>query len=269
MNATAKYANWTSRNTGFMNADVQQKIRNTRVLVAGCGLGSVLAEVLARTGFTEITVADGDKVEVHNLNRQLFAFEDIGKNKAESLASRLRAIHPDIHVQAAPYMLDQNNIPQLLANVDIVVDSIDFLDAAAILALHREARSRLIPIISPVAAGWGSAALVFAPHGASLHELVGLQDNEIPDGITYTALFLEALARLGSTLPPYVADVIHAQFQQIRERRPCPISQLGAGTFSAASLTASLLVRMIMGEPVPLAPALVVIDPLQCSFQAA
>ncbi len=267
MHATAEYATWTSRNTGFLGQDVQQKIRRARVLVAGCGLGSVIAEVLARTGFTEITVADGDSVDVHNLNRQLFDFSDVGGNKAERLAARLCAIHPDIHARALPCMLDGGNIPALMEEIDVIVDSIDFLDASAILALHSEARRRGIPIISPVAAGWGSAALVFDPNkgGASLHDLVGLKDGDVPEGITYSALFLEALAKLGDGLPPYVAEVVHAQFAQIRDRKPCPISQLGAGTFSAASLTASLLVHLIRGEAVPLAPAMVVVDPVSWS----
>ena len=263
MTSTAGYATWTSRNNGFLSSEMQQKIRGARVLVAGCGLGSVIAEVLARTGFTELAVADGDQVELHNLNRQCFSHADVGANKAERLAQRLRAIHPEVHAEAAPFMLDRKNIPQLLSRTDIVVDSIDFLDAAAILSLHREARRNNIPVISPVAAGWGSAALVFDTKGASLHELVGLRDDEIPDGITYSALFLEALGRLGEALPPYVAEVVRNQFQQIRERRPCPISQLGAGTFSAASLTATLLVRILLGESVPLAPSLIVVDPLQ------
>jgi molybdopterin-synthase adenylyltransferase len=259
----AEPVTWTSRNRGFLSAEAQQKVQHSRVLVAGCGLGSVIAEVLARTGFTDITVADGDTVEVHNLNRQLFGFEDVGGNKAERLAAHLRAIHPDIRAHAAPVMLDRGNIPELLDRADVIVDSIDFLDATAILALHREARRRDIPIISPVAAGWGSAALVFAAGGASLHDLVGLKDGEIPDNITYSALFLEALAKIGDGLPPYVAAVVRSQFQQIRERRPCPISQLGAGTFSAASLTASLAVRVLLGEAVPLAPEMVVVDPLR------
>jgi molybdopterin/thiamine biosynthesis adenylyltransferase len=262
MTATAEYTSLTARNSGFLSGETQRKIRGARVLVAGCGLGSVIAELLARTGFTELTVADGDRVEVHNLNRQLFGFDDVGGNKAERLAGRLRAIHPEIHAQAAPVMLGADNIPALLSRIDIIVDSIDFLDAAAILTLHREARARNIPVISPVAAGWGSAALVFDPRGMSLHEMVGLPADAIPEGITYSGLFLEALSRLGQALPDYVAQVVREQFQQIRERRPCPISQLGAGTFSAAALTASLLVRILSGETVPLAPSLIVVDPL-------
>jgi molybdopterin/thiamine biosynthesis adenylyltransferase len=168
-------------------------------------------------------------------------------------------------------MLDRKNIPELVERIDVVVDSIDFLDAAAILALHREARRQKKPVISPIAAGWGGAALVFHPDGMSFHELVGLAEGEIPDGVEYTSLFLEALSRLGDALPAYVAEVVRNQFQQIRERRPCPMSQLGAGTFSAASLTATLLVRVLLGQPVPLAPSLIVIDPLQapCAVTAA
>src|SRR5438034_37876 len=107
MSTSAEYAGWMARNRGFLSDDAQQKIRGARVLVAGCGLGSVIAELLARTGFTELVVADGDQVELHNLNRQFFSHADIGGNKAERLAQRLRAIHPEVHAEAAPYMLDR------------------------------------------------------------------------------------------------------------------------------------------------------------------
>lgn len=253
---------WTSRNAGYIGAEAQERLRRTRVLIAGCGLGSVVAELLARTGCGDFVLADGDRVEAHNLNRQMFTQRDLGRNKAEALASRLREIHPQVKVRAVPEMLDAGNLAGALEGVDCVVDSIDFLDASAILALHRLARAAGLPIISPVAAGWGAAAFVFEPGSASLQELVGANGEAQTGEVSYAALFMEMLERYADALPAYVREVVRSQFHRIRERQPCPISQLGSGTFSAAALTVTLLVQRLAGGSVPCAPFMLQLDPL-------
>ncbi len=63
------YEQFVARNSGYVPAELQAKIRSTRVLVAGCGLGSVTAEIAARTGFERFTLVDADDIAVHNLNR--------------------------------------------------------------------------------------------------------------------------------------------------------------------------------------------------------
>ncbi|MBI3829641.1 MAG: ThiF family adenylyltransferase [Planctomycetes bacterium] len=255
------YSEWTSRNSGYLGEAAQERLRTARILIAGCGLGSVVAELLVRTGCTNFVVADGDRVEVHNLNRQMFCHADLGRNKAEALAARLGAIHPHIRVKALPQMLDESNLVEALHGVDYVVDSIDFLDAHAILALHRHARQLGLPVFSPVAAGWGAAAFVFDPAGMSLQDLVGgVAPHE--NGVSYASLFMEVLERYAEVLPPYVSKVVQSQFHRIRDRHPCPISQLGSGTFTAAALTVALITQHLSGSPVPCAPFMIQLDPV-------
>ena len=68
---------------GFLSSEDQHAIAQTRVLLAGCGLGSNIAVLAARTGFSRFTIADGDVVDSSNLNRQAFRVEHLGRNKAE------------------------------------------------------------------------------------------------------------------------------------------------------------------------------------------
>lgn len=250
---------WTSRNAGYVDGAAQEKLGRQKILIAGCGLGSVAAELLARTGCRDFVVADGDNVEVHNLNRQMYSHQDVGRNKAEALAARLRAIHPQIQVQAIPKMLTDQNIPSALNGVDAVIDSIDFLDAPAIFSLHRQTRQAGLPLYSSIAAGWGAAAFVFEPNGASLEDLA---DSSKGEDASYTALSMAVLTRYARILPAYFSELVMSQFHKIRDRQPCPVSQLGSGTFCAASLIVSLLVRRLSGQPVPGAPFLVQFDPM-------
>lgn len=66
-----------------------------RIHLIGCGsVGSTLAELLARAGFTRITLYDFDKVEPHNIANQMFVESDINRPKVEAVADRIRAINP-------------------------------------------------------------------------------------------------------------------------------------------------------------------------------
>lgn len=78
--------------------DVFQPEKATaRIHIIGCGaVGSLLAETIARMGFTNITLYDFDVVCSHNIANQLYVESDIGKLKVDALAERLLAINPDL-----------------------------------------------------------------------------------------------------------------------------------------------------------------------------
>ncbi|MGD2083530.1 MAG: ThiF family adenylyltransferase, partial [Chromatiales bacterium] len=118
------YQTLTLRNRGYVTPQVQEKIRSTRLLIAGCGIGSSFAETAVRLGFQHLTLVDGDVVDGHNLNRQDFTAADIGRPKAQALADRLRAINPTLSVQAIPANLDAHNTGEIVADADLVFDTI-------------------------------------------------------------------------------------------------------------------------------------------------
>lgn len=66
-----------------------------RIHLIGCGsVGSTLAELLARAGFTKITLYDFDTVEAHNLANQMFVQSDVHRPKVEAVSDRILAINP-------------------------------------------------------------------------------------------------------------------------------------------------------------------------------
>jgi molybdopterin-synthase adenylyltransferase len=134
------YATLIARNDGYITAEVQDRLRCLRVLVAGCGIGSSFAELAARMGIEHITLADGDTVGETNLNRQFFSTADVGKSKVKSLAARLRAINPAALVTEFDQYLDRDNTGSLVSEAGLVFDTIDFLDLNAIVRLHDECR---------------------------------------------------------------------------------------------------------------------------------
>jgi molybdopterin/thiamine biosynthesis adenylyltransferase len=264
-NASADYALFTSRNIGFIPVELQERIRQTRVLVAGCGLGGVIAEVAIRTGFLNLGLIDGDWVEHHNLNRQNFVAQDVGKFKAESLAARLRDVNPEAVVRNFNVMLDSENVEELVSQYDIIIDTIDFRSPAAIRALHAEANKQGKTVIASLSVGWGGAALVFTPQGPTLSDLLGASSfNNEP------AAYVEAFARMmqsySKVFPEYAFRVLS---KVLNSKEICPFSQIGPGTFAAASLTVLLAVRLLAGDDVPQAPELILVDPMGCPIVCA
>ena len=105
----------------------QTKLKKSHVLIVGCGgLGAAVSLYLAAAGVGNITLIDGDSVELSNLQRQItFSESDIGKNKAQCTQQRLQSINSDIHITAIDQALTANNADALIKAADLVLDCTD------------------------------------------------------------------------------------------------------------------------------------------------
>jgi molybdopterin/thiamine biosynthesis adenylyltransferase len=139
----------------------QQKLSAARALLVGAGgLGSPVALYLASAGVGQITVADDDKVELSNLQRQVaHDMSSLGRNKAESAAARMLAMNPDIQVRALPERLDHDALCSLLANHDIVLDCSDNFSTRH--AVNRAAVACRVPLVSGAAVRFDGQLAVF------------------------------------------------------------------------------------------------------------
>jgi hypothetical protein len=144
------YAEFTTRNIGFVSAAEQERLRQSCVFVCGTGgMGGGALMALARAGIGRLVVADIDAFEISNLNRQLFAFTDtVGRPKAEAAADAVRRINPDVELdvlgQAWP-----DAIERIAGRAQVFVNGTD--DLAASLLLYRTARARRLPVIDAYA----------------------------------------------------------------------------------------------------------------------
>ncbi len=254
------YETLIQRNHGYIAAELQARIRSTRILVAGCGLGSVTAELAVRTGFERFALVDADEVAGHNLNRQCYVAEDVGRPKVEALAGRLRAISPGVKVETRKFWVNADNAAELVGGCDLVFDTIDFLDLPAIVALHDQARRQNRPVVSAFSAGWGAAAAVFTPQSGTLRGLCGLPESGSVEGASYPEVFGRMLAGIAGRLPADFVAVTRRALVEMADGRPCPAPQLAAGAAAAASLMVTLAVRMLAGQPVTVAPNVILVD---------
>lgn len=131
-----------------------QTLAAKRVCVVGLGgVGSWVVEALARSGVGALGLIDADDICLSNTNRQLHALDGhYGRNKADVLAERCRAIHPNIEVEALASFLTPSNLEELLGRgYDLVVDACDsFRSKVEMIAWCRR---RKLPLVVSGSAG--------------------------------------------------------------------------------------------------------------------
>ncbi|MDR2133096.1 MAG: HesA/MoeB/ThiF family protein [Clostridiales Family XIII bacterium] len=105
----------------------QKKLSAASVLIIGAGgLGAPAALYLAAAGVGRIGIADADRVDLSNLQRQIIhGTGDIGKEKAESAAESMRAVNPETRVETHVCFVSAANIDALIAGYDFVLDGTD------------------------------------------------------------------------------------------------------------------------------------------------
>ncbi len=247
------YSEMTSRNWAFISSDEQAAIRSTRLLMAGCGLGSVVSVIAAQTGFTDFTLVDHDVVEVSNLNRQAFDRSHVGTNKALALRSILEARSEAVSVKALDSAVTVENAAELVSNADIVLNTVDF--DGVNYALNAAAREQGKPVLFPMNIAWGGFCLLFTPDSDGLEQLVAV---EPPDGETEFVIGL-----LGSLedfrLAPYLANRM-AELPDIVGAPGRPTPQLAVAAARSASLVVEGMVRLVLGLPVRTAPRPMYVD---------
>src|SRR6478752_2801619 len=128
--------------------EAQERLLAAHALVIGAGgLGSAALLYLAASGIGHITVCDGDKVDLTNLQRQVVhRNESIGKPKAASAASTLAAINPEIRVEALDERAGPDRLMALVRAADVVLDCSD--NFATRHALNRACVAHRKPLVS-------------------------------------------------------------------------------------------------------------------------
>jgi len=155
----------------------QEKLLAAHALVIGAGgLGSPAAMYLASAGVGRISLADGDSVDLTNLQRQiLHTTAAVGRAKAYSGKDTLAQLNPQVEVTAIPERLEGERLDQLVASADVVLDCCD--NFATRHAVNRACVKHRKPLVSGAAVRFDGQVIVF--------------DLSRPDAPCYNCLFPE------------------------------------------------------------------------------
>ncbi|GAB3092013.1 tRNA cyclic N6-threonylcarbamoyladenosine(37) synthase TcdA [Aestuariicella hydrocarbonica] len=116
------------------------------VVVGIGGVGTWIAEGLARSGIGEITLIDMDDICITNTNRQIHALNStVGQQKIAVMAERLKDINPDIKVNAVDEFLETDNLDELIPrDASVVIDAIDAAYVKAALINYCKRHKKII-----------------------------------------------------------------------------------------------------------------------------
>ena len=150
----AKLLNRFNRQDNLIGEDKRLILKDKTVAVFGLGgVGSFVVEALARAGVTNLVICDGDKVDITNINRQLFALTStVGMLKTDVAESRLKDINPQINIIKKPIFFNEQTKDQFDFNsYDYVVDCIDMVTSKILLT--ECAKSAYKPVIACLGTG--------------------------------------------------------------------------------------------------------------------
>ena len=120
----------------LIGEDNVNKLKKANVLIVGLGgVGGYALETLVRSGIYNLTIVDGDIVELSNLNRQIISKRDvIGRPKALVAQARTLEINPDVNLKVINEFISEDNFSLLnIDSFDYVIDACDDLNLKILL----------------------------------------------------------------------------------------------------------------------------------------
>lgn len=161
----------------------QEQLLKSKIAIIGVGAtGTVVAELLARTGIGNITIADRDYIEKSNLQRQtLFDENDIGKAKADVAKEKLKKINSEIKIKSITQDINASNIQNIIDGKDLIIDCTDNIETRFLI--NDCSMKHKIPWIYTAAIGSTGATMNFVPKDKPCFRCVF---KDIPKGPTET-----------------------------------------------------------------------------------
>lgn len=253
---------WLSRTELLIGDAGLDKLARAHVLVVGLGgVGSFAAEFVARAGVGCLTIVDGDVVDPSNRNRQLPALATThGQFKADIMADRLAAINPYVELRVVKSFIQPDKVQALLDSgpFDYVLDCIDSITPK--LLLLQAAYRRGFPVVSSMGAGGKldptkiHVTDLYETWSCTMAQYVRKRLRRLSVGAGIKAVF--------STEPVRDESLMLTDGGSFKRSAYGTISYLPA-TFG--SVCASVVIRDLLGEPIPMVerPAFIRQKPLR------
>ncbi len=236
-----------SRNVGWVTAAEQEALRGKRIAIAGLGgVGGSHLMTLARLGIGRFTLADFDRFDIVNFNRQAGAsVRSLGLFKLEVLTGMARDVNPELDIRAFPMGINAENIAAFLQDADLYVDGLDFFAFDARRAVFAACAERGIPAVTAAPLGMGVALLNFLPGGMTFEEYFRL------DGLPEWEQSIRFLLGLSPAMlqRSYLADPTRVDLRAHRGPSTPMACELCAGVAAVEALKILLARGKLIGAP--------------------
>ena len=156
MNMEEEYSSpaWLQRTEILLGEATLERMKNLRVMVLGLGgVGSFAAEFLTRAGVGNMTIVDGDTVDLSNINRQLPALHStVGKRKIAVMAKRMLDINPQLNLKVRDEFINPETVNSLISTeFDYIFDCIDSIQPKQYVIIA--CKQKGVRIVSSMGAG--------------------------------------------------------------------------------------------------------------------
>jgi molybdopterin/thiamine biosynthesis adenylyltransferase len=121
------YQQYFERNYGILTPDEQNRVKDARVVIVGCGgIGGVIALALARSGLEHFVLYEHDSYQPSNMNRQIECFTDtLGMNKVEVIHQAMLKVNPEIQAEIHPRALQADEIDKAVQQGNVIIPAAD------------------------------------------------------------------------------------------------------------------------------------------------
>lgn len=195
------YWEMVTRQMSIVTKSEQTRFKDAKIAVIGCGgIGGDAINMLARMGIGSLNLVDEDEFDISNLNRQVLSnLTNIGLSKSEVAKETVRLINPYVKVNAFSERLTEDNIEEIVADSDIIIDAVDNLVTRIIVS--RYAKKNNIPFVHGAIHGTMGQMTVFNPENDIDYEtMFGLPSK----GKELSEEVLEDISKLTSGVPPVI-----------------------------------------------------------------
>lgn len=236
------------RNRIYISDEEQMRIKDFRILLAGVGMGSNIAETLLRIGFENLTLVDGGVVEESNLNSENYTEKDLGQPKVEALKKRLLSINPNAQISTINTFINHDNMRDVVVGYDVAINALGFKSDIP-FAFDLLCAEQDIYVLHPYNLGFAGIVIVVSPKGTKLESLLSGGDSYLgfeKRMVQYVTDYFNYWARPKI----WIEETLRAY-----EEENIPLSpQLSIASSLVGGMCTSILIRIVRGEFVKVFP---------------
>lgn len=236
-----------NRNRIYVTKEEQKIIKNYPIILGGSGIGSIIAECALRLGFENITIIDGDQVELSNLNRQNYTEDDISTDKVNAVKKRLLSINKEASINVHNCFLTTDNVESYINGHKIAINALDFTSDVPLL-FDEICQKKNIPVLHPYNLGWGGLVTVIEPKGLSLNSIEKPNEkfNEVKM-VEYASSYL----KFWRTPHDWIDEAME---KYMKEKEILPPPQLSIATWTVAAMCTHLLFNIATNKKIKTFP---------------
>ena len=242
LNREAFYKEFTLRNAGFISEEDQALLRQSVILIAGCGsTGGSVIELLVRSGAENLILVDNGRYDLNNSNRQNMVLDDVDRFKPIVFQERCNAINPFARLEVCNIGITPDNVNDYVERADIVIDAVDVTGRSGLemkFLLHEICHEKRKAVIC----GYDMAATQYIPIFDYRDPNLALFDNQITTEMVAT---MDPLKVCTFLVP--ISEIPEAMFEELERHTQGKdyTSQLGIAANLFGTITAALVIDML------------------------